>query len=70
MAEATQSAVNLAIENYFDHDESIGQKVRELESLIDTYEDRLGTYLIKSGDDPVFQKLFREYQDFYLPNIA
>ena len=26
--------------------------------------------LVKSGDDPVFQKLFREYQDFYLPNIA
>ncbi len=47
MAESTQSAVQLAIENYFDYDESSGQKVGELESRIDTYEDRLGTYLIK-----------------------
>ncbi|MBQ7661321.1 MAG: Na/Pi cotransporter family protein [Clostridia bacterium] len=47
MAESAHSAVQLAIENYFDYEESKGQTVRELESRIDTYEDRLGTYLIK-----------------------
>ncbi|HBB60958.1 MAG TPA: Na/Pi cotransporter [Lachnospiraceae bacterium] len=47
MAESTKSAVHLAIENYFDYEESNGETVGELESRIDTYEDRLGTYLIK-----------------------
>ena len=47
MAESAQSAVHLAVENYFDYEENNGRSVRELESRIDTYEDRLGTYLIK-----------------------
>ena len=56
MAEATQSAVQLAIENYFDYDEKNGRTVRELESTIDTYEDRLGTYLIKLSGSQTTQK--------------
>uniref|UniRef100_UPI0025D0FF1B PhoU domain-containing protein n=1 Tax=uncultured Ruminococcus sp. TaxID=165186 RepID=UPI0025D0FF1B len=47
MAESTRSAVDMAVNNYFDYEESNGRTVRELESRIDTYEDRLGTYLIK-----------------------
>ncbi|HAJ74001.1 MAG TPA: Na/Pi cotransporter [Lachnospiraceae bacterium] len=47
MAESVQFAVHLAIENYFDYEENNGRAVSELESRIDTYEDRLGTYLIK-----------------------
>lgn len=47
MAESAQSAVHLAIENYFDCEENNAQRVRELESRVDTYEDRLGAYLIK-----------------------
>ena len=47
MAESTRSAVHLAIENYFDYEDKNGQTVLDLESRIDTYEDRLGTYLIK-----------------------
>ena len=47
MAEAAQSAVLLAIENYFDCDDSKVHQVEDLENRVDTYEDRLGTYLIK-----------------------
>ena len=47
MAEATCSAVQLSIGHYFNYEENNGQAVRELENRIDTYEDRLGAYLIK-----------------------
>lgn len=47
MAKSTQSAVSLAIANYFDYEEDRARAVGELERQIDTYEDRLGTYLTK-----------------------
>lgn len=56
MAESARSAVLLAIENYFDYEEKNGHTVRELESRMDTYEDRLGTYLIKLSGSKNTQK--------------
>ena len=47
MAEAAASAVKLAIDNYFAYDEKVGMTIGELETRVDTYEDRLGTYLIR-----------------------
>ncbi len=47
MAEAAASAVKLAIGNYFAYDEKVGMTIGELETRVDTYEDRLGTYLIR-----------------------
>lgn len=47
MAKSAQTAVHLAIENYFRYEEKTGGMIGELEKRIDTYEDRLGTYLIK-----------------------
>jgi len=47
MAEAAAGAVKLAIGNYFAYDEKVGMTIGELETRVDTYEDRLGTYLIR-----------------------
>ena len=47
MAEIAKTTVLKAIENYFDHNEQIGGEVKDLESRVDVYEDRLGGYLIK-----------------------
>ena len=56
MAQAAQSAVHLANEYYFGYEEKKGSEVEELESRIDTYEDRLGTYLIKLSGNKHTQK--------------
>ncbi|MBR4435445.1 MAG: Na/Pi cotransporter family protein [Clostridia bacterium] len=56
MADSTLSAVRLAIENYFEYEETTGRMVKELESRIDTYEDRLGSYLIKLSGSKNTQK--------------
>ncbi|MBQ7174769.1 MAG: Na/Pi cotransporter family protein [Lachnospiraceae bacterium] len=47
MAEAASSAVKLAIDNYFAYDEKTGTMISDLENKVDTYEDRLGSYLIR-----------------------
>ena len=47
MAEAAASAVKLAIGNYFAYDEKTGMMIADLENRVDTYEDRLGSYLIR-----------------------
>ncbi len=47
MARSAHSAVNKAIDNYFNCEEESVRAVEELEDLVDIYEDRLGTYLIK-----------------------
>ena len=47
MAELARDSVVKSIENYFNHNDTIGAKIREDEEQIDVYEDRLGSYLIK-----------------------
>ena len=56
MAEAAASAVKLAIDNYFAYDEKVGMTIGELETRVDTYEDRLGTYLIRLSGSKNNQK--------------
>ena len=56
MAESGKSAVLLAIENYFIHEEKSADKIDELENQVDTYEDRLGNYLTKLSGSQNTQK--------------
>lgn len=56
MAEMACTSVIKAIENYFDHDPKRGEEIRESEGMVDTYEDRLGTYLIKLSASNVSYK--------------
>ena len=56
MAEMSKKSVDLAVKNYFDYDEKIESEIQELEGHIDTFEDHLGTYLIKLSGNQNTQK--------------
>ncbi len=47
MATHTHTAIMMALELIDNYDETQAQKVREIETLTDKYEDKLGTYLVR-----------------------
>lgn len=47
MAKYTKEGMNLAIGLITNYDEKTAEKVKELEELVDQYEDELGSYLVK-----------------------
>jgi phosphate:Na+ symporter len=47
MGERTIKAINLALEVFDTYDEHKAEKVRKYESMVDVYEDRIGSYLLK-----------------------
>ncbi|MDO4608177.1 MAG: Na/Pi cotransporter family protein [Clostridia bacterium] len=47
MAEHTRNAIMTALQIVYDYDEEKAKEVRELETLTDKYEDKLGTYLVR-----------------------
>ncbi len=47
MADVTKISIYDAMELLFDYDEEKGKKVKELETEVDIYEDKLGSYLIR-----------------------
>ncbi len=47
MAEHTREAIMTSIQIIYDYDEAKVEQVRELETLTDKYEDKLGTYLVR-----------------------
>lgn len=47
MAEITRRSVNKALAMIFDYNEKTAEEIAEEESLVDKYEDRLGTYLVR-----------------------
>lgn len=56
MAHTTKSALFLAMEQFKDYSEEKNDKIHELESEVDRYEDALGTYLVKLGSKNVSEK--------------
>ena len=53
MAELTESALRNATELFKEYDKKKAKKVIALESAIDAYEDKLGTYLVKLSGKPL-----------------
>ncbi|MBR4020826.1 MAG: Na/Pi cotransporter family protein, partial [Firmicutes bacterium] len=52
MADVTKKSIYDAMELLFDYDEEKGQAVKDLETEVDIYEDKLGSYLVRlSGHD-------------------
>ncbi|MBR3785674.1 MAG: Na/Pi cotransporter family protein [Firmicutes bacterium] len=52
MADVTKTSIYDAMELLFDYDEEKGQAVKDLETEVDIYEDKLGSYLVRlSGHD-------------------
>ena len=47
MAEVTRDAITLSLGLIADYDEETAKKVKHMESLVDKYEDALGSYLVK-----------------------
>ncbi len=51
MAGYTRDAIMQSLEIIYDYNEQTAQQVRELETLTDKYEDKLGTYLVRLGSN-------------------
>lgn len=47
MAEVSRESINRALDLIFDYNEAEGRRIIEDESLVDHYEDKLGSYLVK-----------------------
>ncbi|MBO4468106.1 MAG: Na/Pi cotransporter family protein [Clostridia bacterium] len=47
MAELTRTSVNKALAMVFDYNEKTAEEIAQEEALVDKYEDRLGTYLVR-----------------------
>lgn len=47
MADISKSSVNEAIKNIFNHSVKSDEHIADIENMVDKYEDRLGSYLLR-----------------------
>lgn len=64
MAELAEDAMDQAMDCIFEFDEAKAEFVRNAEARIDTYEDRLGTYLVKLSSHSLSERDSREVSRF------
>ncbi len=53
MAELSRTTITRAIDLIYNYDEKTAELIATNESLIDTYEDKLGTYLVRLSNNPL-----------------
>lgn len=56
MAEVSKSAIYLALESIKEYDEEKEKHIRDMEVVVDKYEDALGTYLVKLNNKDLNQR--------------